>query len=277
MKALLHVTTGPLAGRRVRLREGQELRVGRNGRADLVFSQDAQMAAVHFELAWDGATCLLRDVSRRGTAVDGAAVDEATLRDGAILTAGETRFLLRLQPDDLVAGLPPSLPRPPPSPALLAARESALEVLRAEPQPLFALLDAARDRRIHPLLRACEDENRSLFEGTQGEVMARAAPYLVHLDRGSELLPLLVNEGWGESWGVYLTSPRPLREVRQRLRRSLIVNDEETGERLYFRFYDPRVLRPFLPTCSARQRSELVGTEITGFLFEGEAGELLRG
>jgi hypothetical protein len=277
MKALLHVASGPLAGRRVRLREGQELRVGRTGRADIVVSQDAQMAPVHFELAWDGQACRLRDVSRRGTAVDGRDVGEAVLRDGAMLVAGETRFLFRLQPDDVLAGLPPALPRPPPPEALVAARAAALSALRAEAGPLFAILDAARDRRIFPLLLACEDEHRSLFEGTQGEAMARAAPHLVHLDRGSELLPVLVNEGWGESWGVFLTSPRPLREVRQRLRRSLIVTDEDTGSALYFRFYDPRVLRPFLPACSPRQRSELVGTEITGFLFEGEAGELLRG
>ncbi|WP_438009985.1 DUF4123 domain-containing protein [Sorangium sp. So ce321] len=277
MRAVLHVASGSLAGRRVRLREGQELRVGRTGRADLVFSQDARMAPVHFELVWDGQACHLRDVSRRGTTVDGERVGEAVLRDGAMLVAGEMRFLLRIQPDDVRAGLPPVLPGRPPPAALLAARASALEALRAEAEPLFAILDAARDRRIYPLLLACEDEHRSLFEGAQGEAMARAAPHLVHLERGSELLPVLVNEGWGESWGVFLTSARPLREVRQRLRRSLVVTGGETGQALYFRFYDPRVLRPFLPTCSARQRSEIVGTEIEGFLFEGEAGEVLRG
>jgi len=276
MKALLHVASGPLAGRRVRLRSGEPLRVGRSGRADLVFSQDAQMAAVHFELAWDGEACRLRDVSRRGTEIDGTAVEEAVLHDGSALAAGETRFLVRLQADDLLTGLPPALPRPPPPAGLLAARASALDALRAEPEPLFAILDAARDRRIHALMCGCEDENRSLFEGTQGEAMARAAPYLVQLDKGSELLAVLVNEGWGESWGVYLTSPRPLREVRQRLRRSLIVSDEETAKKLYFRFYDPRVLRPFLPGCSVRQRSEILGTEITAFLLEGESAELLR-
>ena len=53
-----------------------------------------------------------------------------------------------------------------------------------------------------------------------------------------------------------------------------MVNSEETGEEVYFRFYDPRVLRVFLPTCSVRQKAELFG-EIRSFLLEGPASELL--
>jgi hypothetical protein len=45
---------------------------------------------------------------------------------------------------------------------------------------------------------------------------------------------------------------------------------------MYFRFYDPRVLRLFLPACTARQRSELTGTEIERFLVEGLEAEPVR-
>jgi hypothetical protein len=49
---------------------------------------------------------------------------------------------------------------------------------------------------------------------------------------------------------------------------------DEDDQRLYFRFYDPAVLRDFVPTCSVRQRSELFG-ELDVFIVEGDSGELV--
>ena len=54
-----------------------------------------------------------------------------------------------------------------------------------------------------------------------------------------------------------------------------LVSDPDTRKSYYFRFYDPVVLDTFIPTCTARQRAELFG-EITAFLVEGRAGEILR-
>ncbi|MFT3771552.1 MAG: DUF4123 domain-containing protein [Minicystis sp.] len=276
MKAVLHVASGALEGRRVVLRPGAPLRVGRGARADLVIARDEKMAAVHFELTWDGAACRLRDVSRAGTQLDGRPVTEGVARNGAWIVAGETGFLLRVRADDLRKGLPPAPKRSrSPSPSLLAARAEALRVLAAE-AGLFAILDAARDPRVKALVDACEDESRSLFDGQRGAALAEAAPYLVRFEAGAELLEVVVSEGWGDAWGVFLTSARPFDEVRRRLRRSLMVTDDETGRRLYFRFYDPRVLRAFWPAATPRQRTEILGTEIGGFIVEGDGAALLR-
>ena len=46
--------------------------------------------------------------------------------------------------------------------------------------------------------------------------------------------------------------------------------DIEGGKRMIFRFYDPRVMRIFIPTCDAEQRTEFFGN-IQHFFVEAEA------
>lgn len=154
-------------------------------------------------------------------------------------------------------------------------REHALAALKAENQPLFAVLDAARESRVLKLLRKSKQPYESLYEGPEGRDLAEVAPYLVSLADGPELLEQLVQVGWGRSWGIFLTSRLPFKETRRHLRKFLKVLDETSGQQLYFRYYDPRVLRTFLPTCEAGQRAEFIGP-LEGFFLEGEKEELLR-
>ena len=51
-------------------------------------------------------------------------------------------------------------------------------------------------------------------------------------------------------------------------RKFLIVKTED-GKELYFRFYDPRVLKIFLPTCEKDQMIEFFGP-IERFIVEGD-------
>jgi pSer/pThr/pTyr-binding forkhead associated (FHA) protein len=157
------------------------------------------------------------------------------------------------------------------------AADRALPILRATAVEggLHAILDAARTPRILEALREAVEEHRSLYEGAQSVALDDVAPYLVHLESGSRLLPQLVREGWTRRWGIFLEGEVPKRELRRHLRRFLMVEDDETGEKLYFRFYDPGVLRVFWPSCSRRQRADLLGP-LRAFLVEGEHGEVLR-
>ncbi|MBK6520488.1 MAG: DUF4123 domain-containing protein [Polyangiaceae bacterium] len=133
-------------------------------------------------------------------------------------------------------------------------KRRALEALSSA-EPLFAVLDAARDPRILQLLRESVHEAPSLYDGVQGDALASVAPYVVALPHASRLLQQLVLEGWGKRWGVFLSSRAPLAEVRRHLRRFLLVADDVTGRRLYFRFYDPTALRTFLSCATTRQAS----------------------
>jgi hypothetical protein len=144
--------------------------------------------------------------------------------------------------------------------------DSALSFLENR-QPLFAVLDSARDTRILPIVNGAAEQHQSLFEGAKGEKLTTAAPYLVALPTGSKLLNQVI-EHWGQSWGVFLTSRAPFSEVRRHFRRFLLVKSGE-GRQLYFRFYDPRVLRVYLPSCKPVEAGEFFGP-VTSYLAEAE-------
>ncbi|WP_438044461.1 DUF4123 domain-containing protein [Sorangium sp. So ce128] len=297
-RAIVEVPHGPMKGQKTAIAPGGRLRVGRVDRADLAIPGDAQMSALHFEVRWDGARCRVRDLgSARGTLVGGEPVTEAELANGAWIRAGETDFMVYLEaatpPDDEGDdGIDPDAPDAPFRRRLAAmaaerrayCRRVAKDRLRRAPAPLYAVLDAARSPRILVLLRESVAPYRSLYEGIEGEALADVAPYLVRLSidagdggdgDGGGLLERLVDEGWGKRWGIFLTCPLPFRDVRRHLRRFLMVEEDETGERLYFRFYDPGVLRAFVPTCTPLQKGDLFG-EIREMYMESEDLDVLR-
>jgi hypothetical protein len=269
-RAIVAVLSGPRKGHKAAIEPGGRLRVGRTDRADLVFPHDAQMSAVHCEIAWDGSALRLSDLgSIKGTRRDGEPVTEALVEDGDLVGAGETVLAVYLED-----GIAPRK-RHRPTPEQAEVRAKALAELRREEGPLHAVLDAARDERILELCTRSVEGHASLYEGVQGEALGEVAPYLVALAPSSRLLERLIMEGWGEGWGIYLTWRGADRDLRRHLRRFLMVHDDETHRRMYFRFYDPSVLRRFWPTCSPLQQTELLG-EIGGLVVEGERGEVLR-
>ncbi len=118
---------------------------------------------------------------------------------------------------------------------------------------VFAILDAAADPSIYDDVLASGVTYRCLYTGDIPVELAAVAPYLVRLERNDPFTRLLIHNCWGKSWGIFFTSTAFFEGVHRHFRRFLKVRDEE-GKSLYFRYYDPRVLRVYLPTCD---RSEL--------------------
>jgi hypothetical protein len=105
--------------------------------------------------------------------------------------------------------------------------------------------------------------------------MAEVAPYLVHLQINTDFTAWVTGEGWGKHWGIFALSSADLRSLRQHFRGFLTVYDPNTRPML-FRYYDPRVLRTYLPTCNKEELEAIFGP-VHSFLMEDEAGEgLLR-
>lgn len=273
-RAIVEVPWGPHRGTRAVLTPGKVLRIGRHG-DDIELGKDPRVSRAHLEVDWDGNRCLVRDRgSVTGTELDGQRIDEALAHNGSWIRAGDTLISVHFE------GHSKRLPRPkfagrPGNVITRARKKSVLEALAAEPARLYAILDPTRTPRIIELLRESVEYSRSLYEGDEGDAMWEAAPYLVELpDKRSRLVKALVTEGLVRRWGIFVVSSRPYKDVRRHFRRFLMVQDE-AGERMYFRYYDPVVLRAFLPTCTPVQAKEFF-QDIDAFLAEGDRGELLR-
>ncbi len=146
-------------------------------------------------------------------------------------------------------------------------KASVYEHFTQLPQPLFAILDAARDSMVRALLMQSDLEYQSLYEGPKGEELSEVAPYLVKLPSESRWLKRLIEWGWGESWGIFLASDQSFKDIRKHFRQFLMVETEE-GKELYFRFYDPRVLRVYLPTCTPEEAQQFFGP-VASYFMEG--------
>jgi len=228
------------------------------------------MSGVHFVVECDENGCVLRDPgSSNGTLVNGRKVTTALLANGDMVFAGETTFSVQIIDDKPKA--PPPVAVAPVVP--WTPQEKLIAMLRGEFQPLYALLDAACEPSVLKVLFESKEQYQSLFEGPQGAQLAHFAPYLVRLPENSPLIGALVEQGWGKNWGIYLTCPEPLEALRWHFRHFLMVKLPDRKQ-VYFRFYDPRVLRLFLPTCTAEEISLIFGP-VKYYLIEDEKPDVL--
>ncbi len=143
---------------------------------------------------------------------------------------------------------------------------------------LYCVLDAARDRQIHPRLRqlaAGGVEILPLYQGAAASELAAVGPYLVALGTDLDVFDWVWSEGWGESWGIWLWSLVVTERLRSHLRTLTMVRTED-ARHLLFRFYDPRVLRTVLPLLDARQSQQVFGPVQHIFAESEDGAALLR-
>jgi hypothetical protein len=61
--------------------------------------------------------------------------------------------------------------------------------------------------------------------------------------------------------------------VRRHLRRFLMVEAEGDRQRMFFRFYDPRVMRTFAEVITPEQRVDFM-KDVEAFFFPGAHGDV---
>ncbi len=140
---------------------------------------------------------------------------------------------------------------------------------------LYALIDAASLPGLLPLLAKQSLTYVSLLPGQLDPELASAAPYLVQLSPRAPLLDLFLTQGMGGHWGVLVQSRADFRVLRMHFRGLLSVWDPD-GKPLLFRYYDPRVLRVYLPTCTPAELDTVFGPAATFYAEAPEVTALIR-
>ncbi len=138
---------------------------------------------------------------------------------------------------------------------------------------IYGLLDAARNEGIYPQLREHAPAALSLFQGSRARELALVAPYLVHLTPNELFTDWLLQNGWGDKWGILCETAEETTLLRRHFQKVLTVYNDE-GKALYFRFYDPRVLGVYLQSATTEDLEKIFGP-VQSFYVEGDTPDSL--
>lgn len=272
MQLLLEVASGTSAGRRVLLRSGQIVRVGRTDEAEFCVSQDTHLSSVHFSLRCEADACRLEDLeSAHGTFVNGERVLAAALNDGDTISAGKTVFKVRIVRAATAPALPPATPASP-SPPLrkealagsLAPRKRAGRTAAADVHALSPVLLAAAASGL-PFDKALIDEDPSVRREALLAAVWTRQRWLLDYCRSLASKPSPDN--WDALWLLaVLGQPGDLDAVRQ------ICRGTQLGSRrwqLYASYGHPRLVGDLLVVMTGKDVREAMAagaafTKITG-------------
>ncbi len=138
---------------------------------------------------------------------------------------------------------------------------------------IWMLVDAARQEQIFGKLLDAHLQLTCLYSRLIHPGLEIVAPYLVQLEFEDKNTRGFVEAAWGNSWGLFLKCDLGLQKTRRHLRTLLTVKDA-AGAKLLFRYYDPRVLRAYLPTCTSEELKTVFGP-IERFWCENRNGQEL--
>src|SRR5579864_786672 len=147
---------------------------------------------------------------------------------------------------------------------LIQTREISPEQLKnlADTGYLYAILDSCDEPLVPPKMQELGEEKAlSLFKGGAQESYWAVAPYLAKVDAG--LLAWIAENLDGTPWGIFVFSKTDLPALHKHFRHFLIVQLHD-GKQWFFRFYDPRILTTYLPSCNAAELKQFFGP-VRGF------------
>jgi hypothetical protein len=149
------------------------------------------------------------------------------------------------------------------------------QILIGDTTRLYCVLDGASVPDLPVRLHETATPNYCLIRGELPPDLVHAAPYVAILLPGSTFTEWVFANCMKGNEGIFLHSRFSIKEMRRHFRGLFRVTDE-SGRPLMFRFYDPRVIRKFLPTCTASELTDFFGNVETYFVNSGDGNSLTK-
>lgn len=151
---------------------------------------------------------------------------------------------------------------PVPAASLLPVQEGSFEQLHqfAAAGFLFAVIDSTCNATIEAKAQELGPRALPIFQDPDEAQHWPVAPYIFQVD--PQTLAWIAANIWMKPWGVFAMSKGSLEDLRRHFRRFLIVELPD-GERWFFRYYDPRILKIYLPACNESELRLLFGPSAT--------------
>jgi hypothetical protein len=138
-------------------------------------------------------------------------------------------------------------------------------------EQIYAMVDGCDEPRVPIMVAKIGNERAaSLYSGRAAIEYASIAPYIVKLD--GEWIRWIGSELVGTPWGFFfiIDTSHDFAAIRRHWKRFLKVEVPD-GRKLYFRFYDPRVLETFLEASTATELEQFFGPIEEIFLLRSSA------
>lgn len=136
----------------------------------------------------------------------------------------------------------------------------------------FILVDTARLELPLEDQKFLNEEYLYLPIEESGDQIKEISPLIFRFSANSKFCEWFYLNCWGGFCGVLISAKTfSIYDLFGHFKNFLTIQTED-NEVLYFRFYDPRVLKIFLPTCDQNQLLEFFGP-IESFICEGDTKE----
>ncbi len=141
---------------------------------------------------------------------------------------------------------------------------------------VYAVVDGASLPGLLAKLEEHEPKNTCLFRGELPFDLAEAAPYLVKLEKENKFSNWLLDESLEEPCCIYAktTVKDDFIQFRRHFRSFLRVESPE-GKSLLFRYYDPRVMKTYLPICTVED-NDILFKDIDSYLLFNKGDKSLQ-